>query len=299
MNKSHLKIASGACIIAILALICVSYLDLGRSDDKYPSINEGLTSLNEFDVAYDETDTYAKGTVFVMKNNGSLRIKIVADIVVGENDTGGITFHFTPELRVGDILCSFNDNVDGRYVTTFHPLSPDAKYNTMVEVARPHLPMPPGGGHGTLMLDAWLSGHTALDNIGSLHFLLAVGGKGNVIGMVLEEVSIPLSRNSFEYETPQPERIELDKSTLTKDLLLGELSDQIDTSEKVIRAFSSDGISDLESSIAIVEKHTSRLSSLQSLKAEVESISKNNIDGLNDAFDEYCRIIEETNAMIP
>jgi len=64
-------------------------------------------------------------------------------------------------------------------------------------------------------------------------------------------------------------------------------------------AFSSDGISDLDGRMALVQKHTSRLSFLQSLKAKVESVSKNDVKGLNDSFDDCCRITEETNATIP
>ena len=95
----------------------------------------------------------------------------------------------------------------------------------------------------------------------------------------------------IEYETPQPKRIDLNESTLTKDLLLSELSDQIDASKNVIRAFSSDDTSALNDSIAIIQKHVSRLLSLQNLQEKIISLSEKDYRSLNSAFNKYREII--------
>ena len=193
MNESYLKIALGICIMAVLALVFVNYVDLSKDNYEPPYGNEELTSLTEFNVAYDETNTYAKGTAFVMQGKDSLRMRIVADVVVGEDDPGGVSFNFTPDLKVTKVLCSFNDDVSEKYVSIFYYVSTSVKYNTIVEVAREHpILLPNGVGNGTVILDVQLNGHTALKDIDSLYFTVAVGGKGNTVGIVHEEIPIPL-----------------------------------------------------------------------------------------------------------
>jgi hypothetical protein len=100
------------------------------------------------------------------------------------------------------------------------------------------------------------------------------------------------AHNFVEYETPQPEKTELSRSTLTKDMLLNELSEQIERSEKIIRAFSTDEICDLEDSMEIVQKHTARLAYLSELQTVAESTLRTDISGLNSVFEDYCEIAD-------
>ncbi len=99
------------------------------------------------------------------------------------------------------------------------------------------------------------------------------------------------AHNIIEYDTPQSKKNELDKSTLTKDLLLEELSEQIERSERIIEGFSSDETKDMKDSIDIIEKHTVRLISLLEMQKQLTSTSEKNNFELNKMFDEYCRDI--------
>ncbi len=96
-----------------------------------------------------------------------------------------------------------------------------------------------------------------------------------------------------EYETPQIEKVELTKSTLTKDLLLNELSEQIDRSKKIIKAFSTDEVCDMEDSIVILNKHKLRLTELLEMQTTLEKTPIKNIGKLNTIYDSYCRIVDE------
>jgi hypothetical protein len=127
-----------------------------------------------------------------MQSGDSLRIKVTADIIVGETDTGGISFYFTPELKVTDILCSYSGDVTGQYLNAYHFFNADSKYRTAVDIAHRNFSPTFDGGYGTVVLDLQLSGHTALSDIDSLYFTVAVGGKEDIVGIVHEYINIPL-----------------------------------------------------------------------------------------------------------
>jgi len=191
-KEQYLKIVLAMSLVAILVLVWVNYVDLGNNnDDERPNVNEGLTSLTDFDVVCDELGSSAKGTVFVMQGDDSLHVKIVADVVVGANDLGGAMFYFNPDLKVTDVLCSFNGDTDAwEHLNIMY-----GELNTWVYVGYQHhewgskIPDP---GQGTVIIDLQLSGNTALDDIDSLHFDVYVGGNDSVMGIAYETIDIPL-----------------------------------------------------------------------------------------------------------
>ena len=196
-KESYLRIALAICAVAVPVLVWVNYVDLGRNGEEHPNpkVNDGLTSLTGFDVAYPETGTSAKGTVFVMQGSDSLHVKIVADIIVGGADNSGALFYFTPELRVTEVLSSYRGHTGQEHVSVWLSSRLDREYNSWVEVGGHHSWWP-YSGWGRVIIDLQLSGYATLDEIDSLYFTVAVGGKDNVIGIVGEKVTIPLLQNS-------------------------------------------------------------------------------------------------------
>ena len=89
----------------------------------------------------------------------------------------------------------------------------------------------------------------------------------------------------------QSEMVELKRLTLTKNLLLEEFSEQIDRSELIIRAFSTEGVGHLEDSKAIVKKHTERLEFLLEFQKQLNAITETDLIELNDIFDSYLKIV--------
>jgi hypothetical protein len=132
-----------------------------------------------------------------MQGDDSLHVKIVADVVVGVNDLGGAMFYFNPDLKVTDVLCSFNGDTSAwEHLDILH-----GDLKTWVYVGcgwyENDWSKIPDPGQGTVIIDLQLSGHAALDDIDSLNFRVSVGGKENehgtlVLGLVHEDVEIPL-----------------------------------------------------------------------------------------------------------
>ena len=196
MMESHLKIALSICVVAILALVWVNYVDLGGSSEEHPNpkVNDGLTSLTGFDVAYPETGTSAKGTVFVMQGSDSLHVKIVMDFVRGETDTGGAGFYFTPELKVTDVLCSFNGDIYSWAHIEIVDLGIKGG-GTIMWIGWDPFGQQTDPGQGTAIIDLQLSGYAALDEIDSLRFDVGTGRNGAVYG-AHESVTIPLRHSN-------------------------------------------------------------------------------------------------------
>lgn len=192
-KETILKVALAICIVVILALVLVNYVDLDKKDNRYP-VNDGLTSLIEFDVDCPEVGSSTKGTFFVMQSEDSVKVKIVADLIVGVTDLGGIEFAITRELDVASVLCSFNDDVSTEYVTILK--SPERHH---IEIARTHYYGTPfGGGQGTAIIELELNESVNLSDIDSLGLYIAVGGKDNILGLVGERMAIPILHNIAE-----------------------------------------------------------------------------------------------------
>ena len=191
MKGQHLKIALTVCIFAILALVWVNYVDLGKDGDDRLSINEGLTSLIEFDLDCQEVGTSTRGTFFVMQSEDSVKIKIVADLTVGETDIGGIEFGTFVYFDSLSVLCSYRGEVSREYLTIF-----SASYiGHRVEIARsrPYSDgIASGGGDGMAIIELQISGSSKLNSMDSLDFFITVGGSESVMGLAVERISIPL-----------------------------------------------------------------------------------------------------------
>jgi hypothetical protein len=193
MKPLHLKIIlTAVCILAILAFIYISYADFDKNDRRNPT-NDGLTSIIDFDVDCPEVGTSAKGTIFVMQSKNSVKMIITADLNVGETDIGGIGFYFpAEELNVVSVFCSFKGDTSGKYVRINEPISLKTWW---VDIGRrPYIGDPlSGGGQGMLILELQLSKSVKLSEIDSLEISIYVGGKDNIMGLVGERFTIPIS----------------------------------------------------------------------------------------------------------
>lgn len=188
MKESHLKIALTICIVAILALVFVNYVDLSKNDSQHP-VNDGLTSLRDFNVDCPEVGTSTNGTFFIMQSKDSVNIMITSSLNVGEKDVHGIGFKIPKELDIVSVLCSFKGDVSTKYVYT----GPIPGGGQEVGIAWAGINgQPSGGGRGMMIMELQLSGSAKLSEIDSLVVSIYLGGYSNMIDWVVEEITIPI-----------------------------------------------------------------------------------------------------------
>jgi len=101
------------------------------------------------------------------------------------------------------------------------------------------------------------------------------------------------TNNFVEYETSQPEKTELKRSSLTKDLLSDELSAQINRNRMIIGGgFSISGVCGTDDSKETINKYTVRLKYLLGIQKRLEAIHEKDIIELNIIFDSYLNTLD-------
>ena len=180
MNGLHLKIALTICTIIILATV-LFHVEFDKNDNHEECVNNGLTSLFKFDVDCPEVGTSIGWTFFVMQSEHSVKMKMAADLIVGEMDERGVEFFVPAELDIVSILCSYKGVISSEYIHVWeYPTG-----GNYVRIAREH-PSQSGGGQGMLIMELQLSKSVKLSNIDSLTFNVEFGS-------VSEDVTIPMS----------------------------------------------------------------------------------------------------------
>lgn len=86
---------------------------------------------------------------------------------------------------------------------------------------------------------------------------------------------------------------ELNKSELTNKSMINAVSTQMERSEEIIKVFSGEKICDMEGSMEIVNKHTSKLASLKNMQTKLATIEESDMDELNVLYDQYINIIDD------
>ncbi len=189
-EQQNIKLALAVFIVAILVVICINNVNLDNNDNRYP-VNDGLTSLIEFDVNASEVGTSAKGTFFVMQSKDSVRIKIVADVEVGETDIGGIGFGIPKGFNIVDIFCSYRSDTSVEYM--YVSGTPILGYRVEVAQAHPYYNgTPSGGGKGMVTIELQFNDLFNLNDMNSLEFYVTAGGSKEVTGLEVERISIPV-----------------------------------------------------------------------------------------------------------
>lgn len=168
-DGAHLKVALTVCIMVVSASV-LFYVQHDRDGGYRNPVNDGLTSILEFDVECPETGTSAEGTFFVMQSGSSVKVKATADLIVGATDEVGIAFFVPAELDVVDVLCSYKGATTSEHVVVrAYPYG-----GNYMQIPKPHM-SPDGGGQGRLMMELRLKGSVKLSDVDSLDFIVEAG----------------------------------------------------------------------------------------------------------------------------
>jgi len=79
--------------VAVICITFVTLLLLYNSDDTtVTDINEDVVDVKSFNIVDEGTGTYTDGTVFIINSNGDLKVKVIAELFIGDQDFGGVTY---------------------------------------------------------------------------------------------------------------------------------------------------------------------------------------------------------------
>lgn len=103
---------------------------------------------------------------------------IVASIIIGENDWGGVSFLIPAGWNISSALSSFpngSGNEASNYAAIWNTSDTESEWKSFVEIGRNHSQMPIGGGEGTVFLELIRDKNAAISNGFSL--LVSVGSE--------------------------------------------------------------------------------------------------------------------------
>lgn len=166
-GKMIITLLIGVLMITVL----IAVLPTGNTEVK-PKVNVGLTSLVDFNVVSDDTETAANGVFFVVQTGDSVDIRLVANLTVDETDEHGVDFFIPAELDIVSVLCSFNGDVSSEHVCIRE--WPMGGHFVYISKARYYPDRIPVGGDGILEVELALNGGIRIEEINTLNFEIVV-----------------------------------------------------------------------------------------------------------------------------
>lgn len=110
--------AFSACILLLFVMLSFTACGSDKGKDNPATINHGIIQVKEFEVSTgpEDSNTEAKGHVYVRKNEDNISIAVVASLVIGEQDWGGVAFYIPAGWNIVNVLSSYpggNSNSGG------------------------------------------------------------------------------------------------------------------------------------------------------------------------------------------
>jgi len=167
-------------IVLLLALFVLSSCK-NEGNDQNTTINNNIVQIKEFEVSTQtlESNTTAKGTVYIQNDDNSVDVTVVASVEIGKKDWGGVLFYIPEGWTVSNILSSYPERNDldmaSNNVAVWNTADVESEWKSFVEIGRDRTYTPTGGGIGTVVLNLTCDEKTVKRD--SLNLLVSVGSK--------------------------------------------------------------------------------------------------------------------------
>lgn len=130
----------------------------GEGKDIPTTINQNVIQVKEFEVSTDlpNDNTVAKGNIYSIKNDRSVKINILAAISIGEHDWGGVFFYIPEGWNIVSALSSFPDGSgsESSYnAAIWNTFDTESEWKSYVEIGHELNQTPIGGGTGTVSIE--------------------------------------------------------------------------------------------------------------------------------------------------
>ena len=170
MAKKHFAAAATA------ALLCLSCAACGQEQDATVQVNQDVDSVESFTLSADGNagETEVSGCVYLL--DGGTQATVAAQLAIGVEDWGGVSFSFPPEWRVTGVLSSYpaEDGALPSDDTALWSTGGDGQaWTSRVEVGHSLTQTPTGGGSGMVVIQLSRADETA----GPFSMLVAAGSE--------------------------------------------------------------------------------------------------------------------------
>lgn len=170
-------------ILFLLLLALFSFTALTNEEEKNSAamIDQDLVQIKEFEVStgLPDSNTVAKGNVYVQKSQDQTRITVVSSIVIGENDWGGVSFYIPKGWSISSALSSYPDgsssDATSNNATIWNTADTESEWKSYVEIGRSRTQTPTGGGTGTVFLELISDENTSISD--GFPLLVSVGSE--------------------------------------------------------------------------------------------------------------------------
>ena len=190
---NHNKVLTVVAIIVFLCIITVAVVhNMNHTEVRKVSINEDISQVRPFHVEDDKTGSYTDGTIFVIGSGDSTKVRIVATLYIGPNDSGGVSFASVEVMDPTSIICSYRNDISQTYVASYRV----ADEFGSVMVARGNEFVGGGTGYIDILFEPRVSFES--ENVKSLEFRIGTGSEDyadgtGVWGRTWEKIIINLS----------------------------------------------------------------------------------------------------------
>lgn len=125
------------------------------------TVNQDIIQIKEFEISTElpDSNTVAKGNVYIQNVRGQMKATIIAAVIIGEDDWGGISFYIPRGWNILEVLSSFPDERNkgkANYNSSvWNTKDSEAQWVSFVEIGRnpERLPSSTGGGTGTVVIE--------------------------------------------------------------------------------------------------------------------------------------------------
>lgn len=184
-----------AVVIVLIAVVVVAgsaifYFNSQDHGPSYPDSNENVVSMKDFDVTDTYTGTNANGSIIVQKFDDTIRVTVLSNFSISENDFGGVAFYCDNNFDPVTALCSYQDDLFASSTGIQKTLLHD-DFGGCISVG---LALHTGGGTGYIEA-VFESVWPDISQIDEIEILIAVGSneESSSVGTTSETISLEIT----------------------------------------------------------------------------------------------------------
>lgn len=154
------------CVVWLMFLFVLLILTAcginNKTGNNAITVNQDIAHIKEFEISTElpDSNTVAKGNVYIQNAQGQTKATIIAAVVIREDDWGGVSFYVPKGWNISNVLSSYPDESNkgeaNNNASIWNTNDSEAEWDSFVEIGRnpERLPSPTGGGTGTVVIEA-------------------------------------------------------------------------------------------------------------------------------------------------